>query len=222
MNPRDLVVSDGELADLADQLARVADIAMNLAIAATGHQSRGDGPGRSAPASRPPYNVGAQQALDDLCNELGTTVRHICEYRAMPVPDSCSTILGQATWLRHNRIAIGVMSDGREIYDRLDKAITRAARAAGEVERENRFIDKAMVEEANRQVVTGRQVERLAHKLGDQAKGITERRVKYLRTKGFLTGTQDPETQTWFYRLGDVLAAHRRARVEKTRPRVSA
>ena len=55
MNPRDLIVSQGELDELADRLAKVADIAMSLAILASGYQTRGDNSGgRPAPHSKNP------------------------------------------------------------------------------------------------------------------------------------------------------------------------
>ncbi|AMS03890.1 hypothetical protein SEA_BAXTERFOX_80 [Gordonia phage BaxterFox] len=207
-----LLLTEGELNDLADHLAKVSDIAMALAIAATGHQSRKGGvEAHSAPTSRPPYNIGAQQQLDKLCNELGTTVRHICEHRCIEVPDSCGSILGQAQWLRRNVVAIAVMADAREIHASLCRTISESARAAGEMQREYR-IDQHMVDEANRHDVDAGRVHKLAHKLGDQGKGLNRDRVDYLRRKGYLAGEWDEATGKWWYKLGDVLAAHKRAK----------
>lgn len=212
MNPRDLIVSQGELDELADRLAKVADIAMSLAILASGHQGRGDSSGgRPAPHSKPPYNIGAQQILGELCNELGSTVRHICEHRGIEVPDSCANILGQAAWLRKNRVAIGVMADAREICDGLTKVIRRAARASGELERQVRWTE-AEKAHANRLLLTAAEIEQWARQMGTDYHRLTKRRVEYLAqripTSSRYRDPDAPKTAPWRYRAGDIIAAY--------------
>lgn len=212
MNPRDLIVSQGELDELADRLAKVADIAMSLAILASGHQGRGDSSGgRPAPHSKPPYNLGAQQVLDELCNELGTTVRHICEHRNMDVPEQCANILGQAVWLRKHRVAIGVMPDAREICDRLTKAIQRAARTSGELERTVRWTE-AEKAYANRLWLTATEIEQWARQMGTDYHQLTKRRVEYLAQRIPASSRHRdpdaPKTAAWRYRAGDIIAAY--------------
>lgn len=206
------LLSEGELYDLATKLDTVGWIVERLAILAVDPMPRLGIAGphvQTQPGSKPPYNIGAQTVIDELGNELGTTVRLICEHRGAE-PEPMGTVAA-AAWLKRHRVAIAIMPSAREIHDSLIKTINRCARAAGVVETEHR-ISAAMVAEANRQTVTAIQVDKLAWKLGDQAKGLNKNRVDYLRRRGLLTGTQDPDTGTWFYHLGDVLAAHKRAR----------
>nr|DAI63912.1 MAG TPA: hypothetical protein [Caudoviricetes sp.] len=219
MNPRDAQLSDGELLDLAAKLDAITiDLVDRLVYLATEPMPRLGVAGphvRSQPCSRPPYNIGAEIILDKLGNELSTTVRHLCEHRGQEVP-TLGSIVELAGWLRKHRVAIATMPDARDLHDNLCRVYDEAQRAAFLEEREYR-ISQAMVDEANRQAVTSVQMEKLAHKLGDVGKGLTKNRVDYLRRKGFLAGTQDEDTGSWSYSLGDVLAAHKRAREETRR-----
>ncbi|WP_188585329.1 hypothetical protein [Gordonia jinhuaensis] len=171
---------------------------------------------RSQPCSRPPYNIGAEIILDKLGNELSTTVRHLCEHRGQEVP-TLGSIVELAGWLRKHRVAIATMPDARDLHDALCRVCDEARRAAHLEEREYR-ISQAMVDEANRQLVTSQQIVKLAHKLGDQGKGLSYERVRTLRRRGGLTvAYEDAETGTLFYRLGDVLAAHSAYRRRSTK-----
>ncbi len=207
-----LLLSDGELDDLVAHLGKVADIAMSLAIAATGHLSRTDGSGSHvAPTSRPPYDIGAQQLLDELCNELGTTVRHVCEHRCIDVPESCGTVFGQAQWLRRNVVAVGVMPDAREIHTSLCKVIARAARASGETERKVHWTSTER-EYANRMWLTATEIEQWARRMGTDYRRLTRRRVEYLAQRlpssSRYRDPDSPRTAPWRYRVGDVIAAY--------------
>ncbi|UYL86921.1 helix-turn-helix DNA binding domain protein [Gordonia phage RavenCo17] len=211
-----LLLSEGELYDLAAKLDTVGVISERLAILATDPMPRLGVAGphvQSQPSSRPPYNIGAQGLLDELCNEIGTTVRLVCEHRSIE-PEQMG-VAAAAAWLKRNRIAIAMMPNADEIHRSLIATIDRCARTAGLIEDESR-ISAEMVAEANRQVVTAVQIEKLGYKLGDQAKGLNKNRVDYLRRSGRLAGTRDHETGTWFYHLGDVLSAHKRAREART------
>ena len=207
-----LLLNEGELFDLATKLDTVSEISERLAILATDPMPRMGVAGphvQSQPSSRPPYNIAAGVLLDELCNEVGTCVRLICEHRN--AEQVSMGLAAAATWLKRNRIAIAMMPNAVELHDGLITIIDRCARSTGLIEDERR-ISADMVAEANRQVVTAIQIEKLGYKLGDQAKGLNKNRVDYLRRSGRLAGTRDPETGTWFYHLGDVLSAHKRAR----------
>lgn len=215
-------VTDAELAELADLLDRVTgELVMRLSIAAANPWARNGIAGpyvQSQPCSRPPYNMSAGTTLDALTNELGTTIRHLCEHRGIEVPDLV-TLMAQAGWLKKHRVAIQVMPDGREILTALQRAVRAAVRSVSIEEQEYRIPkdrEEQMMAEANRHQVDAGRVEKLAHKLGDQAKGLTRKRVDYLRRRGLLVGEWDEVTGKWWYRLGDVLAAHKRAREART------
>lgn len=190
--------------DLVDRLAIAGDPWTRLGVAGPHVQSQ--------PCSRPPYNIGADIILDELRNELGTTIRHMCEHRAIEVP-AVDSLAGGASWIRQHVVAISTMAEGREIADGLIRAVTRAVRSIGQVEQEYR-IPKAreseMIARANQIEVDAAAVARMAHKLGDQAKGLNRDRVDFLRRKGYLSGEQ--VNGKWWYLLGDVLSAHKRAR----------
>ncbi|GAB2646223.1 hypothetical protein GCM10027169_12980 [Gordonia jinhuaensis] len=220
MNPRDAQLSDGELLDLAGKLDAITiDLVDRLVYLATEPMPRLGVAGphvRSQPCSRPPYNIGAEIILDKLGNELSTTVRHLCEHRGQEVP-TLGSIVELAGWLRKHRVAIATMPDARDLHDALCRVCDEARRAAHLEEREYR-ISQAMVDEANRQLVTSQQIVKLAHKLGDQGKGLSYERVRTLRRRGGLTvAYEDAETGTLFYRLGDVLAAHSAYRRRSTK-----
>lgn len=210
-------LSRGEIYDLAQKLDKVTmDLVERLKILATDPWVRNgiSGPHvQSQPSSRPPYNLAAGVILSQLCNEIATTVRHLCEHRGIDTPERASSITGAAQWLRRNVNAIGVMADGREMYTSLCRVIDDAVRSVGFEDQEYRIPkdrEESMTREANRIAVTSNRAERLARQLGDQAKGLTRKRVDYLREQGYLTGEWDDESKCWTYLLGDVLAAHKR------------
>ena len=218
-------LDQGELYDLSQKLDKITtDLVDRLWILATDPWARNGISGpyvQSQPASRPPYNLAAGVTANMLCNEIDTTVRHICEHRGISYPDAVTTAVAGAVWLRKHVVAIQVMPDGREISEHLHRVIDQAVRTVGFDEQEYRIPkarEEAMTREANRIDVDAAAVARLARTLGDQAKGLNRDRVDYLRRKGFLAGEQIDGK--WWYKLGDVLAAHKRAR--EARGKVSA
>lgn len=227
MSRESLPVSDGDLAELAVKLDRVtSDLVARLAIAGTDPWSRSPISGpfvQSQPCSRPPYNMHAGVTLDELGNELSTTIRHLCEHRCMEVP-VLGSLTAQAQWLKKHRVAIQVMPDAREIFTGLCRAIDAAVRSVSIEEQEYRIPkDRAeeMIAAANEHEVDAGRVEKLAAKLGDQAKGLNRNRVDYLRRRGLLVGEFDEESGKWWYLLGDVLAAHKRAQEQRATRRRS-
>lgn len=215
-SPRVGVMSAGEVDDVSRLLDAVTtDLVDRLCDrAGSGWRSAVAGPHVSSqPCSRPPYALGMEVTIHALASELATTIRHICEHRNAEVPDGLNTLPSQAQWLRRNVSALVVLPDGRECAEHLRRAITAAVHAVGAVEQEYRIPksrEEEMIARANRIDVDAAAVARMAHKLGDQACGLNRDRVDYLRRKGFLAGEQ--VDGKWWYKLGDVLAAHKRAR----------
>lgn len=214
-----MLLSDGELDHLARKLDGVGEIFDRLATLGPMSRMGVSGPQvQSQPRSRPPYNLGAQGLIDELCNEISTTVRHICEHRRIDVEPM--GIEASAAWLRKHRTGIAVMADAEEIYENLIKVIDRCAGAVG-LHVQEYHVNDALVEQANRFRVSSVRAEKLAYKLGDQAKGLNRNRVDYLRRAGHLSGEWDDEAKCWMYLLGDVLAAHKRAREVRRRGKVA-
>lgn len=215
------VMSAGELDDVARVLDQVTtDLVDRLYDrCGSGWRSGVAGPHvQSQPCSRPPYALGMEITIANLGNELSTTIRHICEHRGAEVPDDVASMPAQAQWLRRNVSALAVLPDGRECAEHLRSVIMSAVHAVGVVEQEYRIPkarEEEMIKRANTFDVDAAAVARLAHKLGDQARGLDRNRVDYLRRKGFLVGEQ--VDGKWWYKLGDVLSAHKRARESRKR-----
>lgn len=214
---RDTPLTTTDLDDLARKLDLVTtDLVDRLAIAGEPWSRMGvSGPHvQSQPCSRPPYNMGAEAILEELRNELTTTVRLLCDHRGIAVP-AVDSLVAAAGWLRKHRVAFTTIDAraGHELVAGVIRAITAAVRAVGVVEQEYRIPqdrEDEMIQQANRIDVDAAAVARMAHKLGDQAKGLNRDRVDFLRRKGYLAGEQIDGK--WWYKLGDVLAAHKRAR----------
>jgi hypothetical protein len=210
-NADDLTVTRAELELLAEKLATVSDLSEEMAIALTGQSRNSDGGlgiRRPQPGSREPYPLHLEALICDLTNELSTTVRHICEVRGLP--DTAGGCASMAKWLIRYRMAIAVMPDGGEIFESLCKVIDRCARAMNQTDDEY-VIDQQRWEAANRQVVTIAAIEKLAPRIDKLGKGLNARRMRTLCKHAGLTHvSEDPDTGTRFYRLGDVLEAHQR------------
>ena len=215
MTPKPLSVDD--LDDLARHLDTITtDLLDRLAISACDPWARNGitGPAvQSQPCSRPPYALGADITLSTLREALSSAVTAICEHRGQPAPN-VATLVEAAGWVRKHRVALTTMTDGRAHHAALCRIITQAARSSRDDQeyRIPKHRETAMLTEANRIVVDAGRVEKLAAKLGDQARGLNRNRVDYLRRKGHLAGEWDEATHKWWYFLGDVLRAHKRAR----------
>lgn len=169
----------------------------------------GAGGGRQQ-RSKPPYAMHIEALIDELRNELSTVVRDMCETRKITYDgDPGSRAL--AAWIIRYRYGLAMMQQAPDLFKGLCAVIDKCLRSVGQLEPEYRVTDNR-VKAANRQVKTGPQIERLARQLGDEGKGLTRKRVDHLRRIGELAGTQDSETGTWFYHLGDVISAHKRAK----------
>ena len=206
-------LTTGELDDLARALDHITtDLIDRLAIAATDPWTRNSIAGphvQTQPCSRPPYNLNAEILLTTLRETLATTITAICTHRNTSRPDM-NSLASAASWIRKHRIALQAMPDGRTHHTALCRIVQQAARSSRDDQEYciPKYREDVMVAAANKQVVTGAQVERMAHKLGDQARGLTRKRVTYLRNRNLLNGTRDDDTGEWFYYLGDILTAH--------------
>lgn len=206
----DNYLTRAEIEHLADQLAKLPGIESELAVAVTGIR-RGTPTRRSAPRSTPPYSIEIQCLIDDLGATLVAVIRDLCEQRGLDY-NGANSISGMGKWLHANRYGLQLIESGVESFNDVCKIIQQCERALSWSEQEY-SISKERLEAANRQVVTGPQVEKLAYKLGDLGKGLNRKRVTYLRNRGLLRGWKDKETikgvePEWKYHLGDVLKAH--------------
>lgn len=202
-------LTEAELRTLATKLDTIRDIELEAAIALTGQASNTQGPvtSRPQPRSKPPYPLHLQAMLERLYNELATTARDMSEHRGLSYGggQSCYAV---ARWISDYRMSLATMPHGIELYDGLIEAIDRVAQAMNQAEDE-RVISQAMVEAANRSVVTVSSIEGIARKLGTEGKGLTRERMQTLiRHSGLSSASVDPDTGTKFYRLGDVLFFH--------------
>lgn len=206
------LLSDDQIATLSDKLRIINDfIELEMAVAC-------DGQGHTAPnlaytkpqfGSRTPYPLGLNELLDDLHNELTTTIRHLQEYDPRNRYTGGNYPTAMAEWLNRKRHAIANLPDADEVYDGLVGVINRCARAVNVgVERE---FSQALYEEANRLWYTADQLEKLAPQLGAQARGVTKNRVKLLARSHGLAAHVDRDSGVARYRLGDVLSLHKLA-----------
>lgn len=202
-------LSRAELDQLAEALAKIdLDLELEAAVMLTepGHGT-GAGIRRPQPGSRPPFNLNLEHTCNKLGEVLTAAIQDMVALRGL-TPPTGATLTARADWIHQYRYALAMIEPGPRHHkqlcrwcDRLDRAIRRPEPAY--------VVDRGKHQAALASVMTAEQFERTAHKLGDQAKGITARRIKYLRERGYLDGSQDAETKTWFYRVGDILAAHR-------------
>lgn len=207
-------LSTGELAELDHTLTHITtDLTARLAITVTTPWTRTSITGphvQTQPSSRPPYPIGAEHTLTTLREVLAQTITAISAHRHQEPPENITTLVQAATWLRKHHIALAGMADGRAHADTLHRAVTAARRAVTTSDDQPMHVTPSMVADANRQLMTAQQIARLAYKLGDQAKGLTYERIRTLVRRDALKAADiDQDTSTRFYRLGDVLAAHR-------------
>lgn len=216
MTPHPEPLSTGELDDLNTVLMQLtSDLVSRLAIAATTPWATSNNSNQhthTQPRSRPPYALGAETTLTTLREVLATTITAISHHRNDPPPPDVTTLVQAATWIRKHHIALAGMPTGRAHANAIHQAITTACRTITRNDDTDTFrMTDTMRRDANRHIVTAPQVAVIARRCGLAADGLTEHRVTNLRRRHGLKGEQDPTTRTWFYRLGDVIAAHETA-----------
>ena len=197
---------------LQEKLATVPGLVEELVVTITRQskiQRSGLGnPRRQKPGSRLPFHIAAADAADELHNSLVTWVRFTCEARQIHYTGHDDD-LSLSRWLRRNMVALALTEGSEEAYDDIAARIDECRRQIDLPPEDEVIIDRARVYEANRQVLTAGQVERIAPKLGAMGNGLNKRRVETLRRSGKLKPCA-MDGDVMFFRLGDVLDAHHR------------
>lgn len=198
--------------ELADKLATVPALVADLAVTITRQariQRSGLGkPRRQRPGSRLPFHMGAVDAADELHNALVTATRMVCEQRQIHYRGGSDDV-SLARWLRRHITAVALTEGSPDVAAELVDRIKACHDVIDLPKEDDVIIDRARVREANRQVLTAGQVERIACKLGPLGAGLNKRRVQTLASSGTLRACgRDGAVE--FYRLGDVLDAHHR------------
>lgn len=199
-------------AKLRDKLGLVPALVEDLAVTITRQariQKSGLGkPRRQRPESRLPFHLGAAEAADELHSCLVAWVRFVCEERQMHYRDSDNDI-SLARWLRRNIVTLALIEGSEEACDELCERIDECRRHVDLPPDDDVVIDRVRVEAANRSVITLSTIDGIASRLGDIGKGLNRDRLRLLAKRGDVRPvSEDPDTGTRFYRLGDVLHAH--------------
>lgn len=216
----DFYLDRAERARLIEALGTIPTLADQLAVTVTRQariQKSGLGkPRRQKPGSRMPFHIGASEAADQLHTTLVTWVRHTCEHRQIHYRDG-NDLISLARWLRRNMIQLALTEGSEEAYIDIRDHIDECQRQVDLPPDDYVVIDRARVEAANRSVVTLSTITGVASRLGDIGQGLNRERLRLLAKRGDIRHvSEDPETGTRFYRLGDVLHAHHNR--EKRRP----
>lgn len=155
-----------------------------------------------------PLHLGAAQASAELHNCLSTWARAVCEQRALDY-DGTNDVIGLAKWLRKWVIALAMTEGAEESLPDIKAHVKACLQVMDIPPDDDVVIDEARVNAANRQVLTAGQIEKVARRLGDVGQGLTKGRVETLAKHGKVKPA-GIDGKTRFYRLGDVLDAHKR------------
>ncbi len=193
---------------LHDEVPDILD-ALATRIAATGHRtciSYEPKVSNGSDEQPLPYNEDAQDAADQLGNELGAWVRHTCEHRGIDYAGAWSPA-GQAKWLADNVIALALTPGAEEAPAAIRQAVTTARRAAGIPKRRTWG---GSIEEAGATRLNARGIEALAREMGGDWIGINRDRVRTLHRAGHIQPVHVDEgsDQQLLFLAGDVLGAH--------------
>lgn len=211
VNRDPLFLNEDEILDLADKLDRVASdhLVEEMRQAADGQGRTVDLAGIStAPRSKPPYPIGMAALIDELHNELSTTIRLLEEERGQHFSGS-SDVTGMAAWLSRKVRDIALMEAAPEIHQGLTGVIRRSLESVHLGERIQ--VTQSMLDDPTItwQWYTAGELGKLGRKFGDTT--LTKRRVEFLAAQHGLKGYRHPDTRVTTYRLDVVLRAHRAA-----------
>lgn len=197
-----------EVEHLADQLAKLPGLEVELAVAVTGVR-RGTAGRRSMPRSRPPYSIEMQQLIDDLANTLSTVIRDLCEQRGM-VYDGGASVAGMGKWLHANRFGLQLIESGVESFNDVCSMIERCERAVSfrTLDAPLAAEDRSKAEDARVSLST---VETVARRVGEV--DLTRGRLRRLIAQSKVRPLESPAAKggVKLYRFGDIVAAHRDA-----------
>jgi len=203
---------DRKLQDaLREQLATMPHLVEELAITIARKSRTSNRLGRPhhpKPSSKPPLNVDAQYAADELHNTLVTATRLVCEERQIHYNDTDDD-LSLARWLRTNMIQLALCEAAEEIAAEIAGKMDACSALIDLPPEDLPYVNANKVREANRQVLTADHIEKIAPKLGPLGAGLNKRRVQTLLNSGRLERC-DLDSSVALYRLGDVLDAHHR------------
>lgn len=214
----DFYLDRAEQTRLTEALGTIPTLADQLAVTVTRQariqKSNMGKPRRQKLGSRMPFHIGASEAADQLHTTLATWVRHTCEHRQIHYRDG-NDLISLARWLRRNMIQLALTEGSTEAFIDIRDRIDECQRQVDLPPDDEVHIDQTRIREANRQVLTAGQVEKIAHRLGALGQGLNKRRVETLARNGRLRPCAiDGDVR--FYRLGDVLDAHHRKRERAT------
>lgn len=156
------------------------------------------------------WNVSAQDAADELGNELSTWARHVCESRAIDY-DGSTSVAGVAHWLDRNIISLALTEGCEQAHDSIQHALRVARRSTGMSAGKERVVDEARVALAAREELNKRGCSILAKQMGGIFSEVTQRRVDYLYEAKAIAPVRMHGKER-IYRFGDVLDAHERLR----------
>lgn len=199
-------------ATLRDKLDLIPSLVEDLSITVT-RQARISPPGlmklhAKKYESKLPFHIGAKDASDNLHNCLTTWVRFTCDNRQVHYTSREDT-MSLARWLRNNIIGLALCEGSETAAEDIAYRIDECRKQIDLPPEDEIQIDPTRVRQANRQIVTAGQVDKLATKLGHLGTGLNKRRVETLDKGGALKPCAIDDGVK-FYRLGDVLDAHHR------------
>ena len=208
----DFHIPRAEQAKLREKLFLVPELAEDLAVTITRQariQKQGLGkPRRQRPEPCVPFHLGASEAAEELHRCLAGWVRFVCDARQIEYTDG-NDLTPLSRWLHRNVVTLALIEGSETAYSEIAHRIDECRRQIDLPPEDEIVIDRARLEQANRQIVTAGQAEKIARRLGELGRRLTTQRVHSLNRRGHLRPIDtDPETGTKFYRLGDILHAH--------------
>ncbi len=197
---------------LREKLDQVPGLVEELSVTIT-RQARIIRPGlgrlkHQKPGSRLPFHLAAAAASTELNNCLEGWVRFTCRNRQIRYTGP-RNMLSHANWLKRNIIGLSLIEGSETAYEDIAGRIEDCRLIIDLPPDDEIHIDRDRVRQANRQVLTAGQVEKIAGKLGALGTGLNKRRVETLNKGGELHPCAIDDGVK-FYRLGDVLDAHHR------------
>ena len=149
-----------------------------------------------------PFNAAAQDASDELHNELSGWVRHVLEYRDLAY-DGKGTTVGLARWLDRNMISLALTEGSGTALEGIQFRMRAARRTTKSTRRES--VDVTHAEEFRAYAGTAAQLEKVLL----IATPINRKRITYLDRCGELPRRYLADG-TRVFTVGDVLDAHAR------------
>jgi hypothetical protein len=213
---------------LQEKLNQIPALVEDLSVTIT-QQARISRPGlgrlkHQKPGSRLPFNLAAAAAGNELDRCLAGWVHFVCQHRKIRY-EGPRSVLSHANWLKRHLVILALIEGSEGAYEDIAGVIL-ACQSLIDLPPDDDIphMDSRRVARANRQVLTAGQVAKIASKLGERGRKLTVERIHTLSRNGHLRPVKtDRDTGTKFYRLGDVLHAHktcqqrsRKATSEKT------